>query len=117
VGVALMHPPQDKTVWITDLYLHPLARGFGWGERLLAHLESQAAESGNASHLRIVLHQDSIAARKLLLKRGWHPAKNQVKEIPLSTFLPEYGEGAEVWERLIEARVSPELPVEVETGR
>ncbi|MBW3622357.1 MAG: GNAT family N-acetyltransferase [Armatimonadetes bacterium] len=101
VGVALLHPPDGEgQAALTDLYIHPLTRGYGFGEQLLDAVEVHAAAQG-ASALAVSLPSGAKAARNLLRKRGWSPS-GSFAATPADTFLRQSGESRTVWTRDLE---------------
>jgi GNAT superfamily N-acetyltransferase len=61
---------RNEEFWLLELYLHPLVRGFGWGDMALAEAERRARESG-AKEALCRIPADARAAAGLMTKRGW----------------------------------------------
>jgi GNAT superfamily N-acetyltransferase len=106
VGAAVSLPPDSEgRVWVTDWYVHPLTRGYGFGAALLNALETQASDAG-ASELCIGLPNSAKAARILLRERGWKPLHNPVAA-PESRFITGPQEPTTVWSRAVRSSATP----------
>lgn len=99
VGAALLSPPDSEgRAWLTDLFIHPLTRGFGFGDRLLEAAESDAASQG-ARELAIRLPSSAKPARNLLRKRGWQLVTERTGSPPAPAFVPGPEGPSDVWVR------------------
>jgi GNAT superfamily N-acetyltransferase len=97
LGVAVLTVAEDeKRAWLADLYLHPLARGFGWGERTAQRAERWARDQGAAA-LSCRTPVRSCAARSLFKKRGWRVSEAAGTTRPAIGFQSWDPASADVW--------------------
>jgi ribosomal protein S18 acetylase RimI-like enzyme len=100
VGAAVVLPPDTGgRTWVTDWYVHPLARGYGFGETLLDAATERAAETG-ALEVGIGVPASARAARTLLRKRGWKPL-HETESAPEPRLMSDSREAVTVWVRLV----------------
>ena len=81
VGAGLVSKALPDSSRGIDLYVHPLARGCGTGERLLDALV-MAAKGAGAVRLEFTIPASSRAARSLLRKRGARPSDGSLPSGP-----------------------------------
>ncbi len=112
LGIGALRFTGNGEAWLTDLYLHPLARGFGWGERLLAALEEALPEAADGRReLSARIPANASAARRLLAKHGWRAgsgAPSSALEALFPSSRPDEAAEARVFTRSLTPHASPE---------
>ena len=101
VGVATLVPGEPSLpARVTGWYVHPAARGCGWGDRLIETVEN-ACVASRESDVSAAVPTNSPAAKRLLRKRGWGLVDRRPNRSGESWLLSDDGESIETWIRAV----------------